>query len=165
MSTLAFASLTTSRITSRDSDGISHYIDVVAALIPAEVLGLHAVILSFTTETTQDASGNSLTTITDPQTLIWSFWALIGLSTFLYLARRTQEFRKLDLVRMLIPPAALVAWTILQKATAFDALVPDLSEAPGMVIAMFGAVVLGVIANALAKKAKPSNGNIKVSER
>ena len=160
MSTLAFASLTTRRVASRDGNGISHYIDVVAALVPAEVLSLHAVILSFTTETTQDAGGNNVTTITDPKTLIWSFWGLLVLSVFLYIIRRTQKFQWLDLMRMLIPPAAFIAWTMLQKATAFDAVVPDFSEAPRMVIAMFGAVVLGVIANALAKKAKPSDRNI-----
>ena len=57
MSTLAYARLTTSReaaaphTSTPKSPGVGTYIDAFAALVPAEVLTLHAVIISYTTRT------------------------------------------------------------------------------------------------------------------
>lgn len=56
MSTFAYATLTNVR---DDADpqkpenakpGVNKYVDAMAALVPAEILGLHAILLSFTTE-------------------------------------------------------------------------------------------------------------------
>jgi hypothetical protein len=76
MSTLAYAALTTSREqsaanTSTSPPGVSTYVDAVAALVPAEVLTLHALILSVTTETV----GGS-TKIIAVTTLFWAFFGL-----------------------------------------------------------------------------------------
>ena len=72
MSTWAYAALTTKRInspsgtsTSTSPPGMSTYIDAVAALVPAEVLALHATIFSLTTKTDLDQAGKLITTITD----------------------------------------------------------------------------------------------------
>ncbi len=164
MSTLAYALLTTKRdeapsgeSTSKSPPGVSSYIDVVAALVPAEVLTLHAVILSFTTKTMQDAAGKSITEITEPGTLKWAFIGLLILSVMLYVFPRISKKDRLDWFRVAIPPAAFVAWTMLQKATAFDAVWPELGEAPRTVVALFGAVVLGMFATILAKKADKKN--------
>jgi ABC-type enterochelin transport system permease subunit len=166
MSTLAYATLTTRReqappgeSTSKSPPGVTSFIDAVAALVPAEVLTLHAVILSITTKTMQDASGNSITEITEPGTLVWAFIGLLLLSVVLYVVPRISKKDWWDCLRAIIPPAAFVAWTMLQRATAFDAVWPELGEAPRTVIALFGAVVLGVMATLLARKAdnkKPS---------
>ena len=164
MSTLAYATLTTRRdeapsgeSTSKSPPGVTSYIDAVAALVPAEVLTLHAVILSFTTETRQDAAGKSITEITEPGTLTGAFFGLLLLSVVLYVVPRVLKKDRFDWLRATIPPAAFVAWTMLQRATAFDAVWPGLGEAPRTVVALFVAVVLGVIATALAKKADQRN--------
>jgi hypothetical protein len=163
MSTLAYATLTTARdeappgeSTSTSPPGLGSYADAVAALVPAEVLSLHAVILSFTTTTAQDTAGNSITTITESVTLTWAFFGLIILSVALYVIPRLRTKNRLDFIRAVIPPAAFVAWTMLQRATAFDAVWPGLGEAPRTVVALFAAVVFGVLATALANRADKS---------
>jgi hypothetical protein len=164
MSTLAYAALTTKReqappgtSTSGSAPGVRTYVDALAALVPAEVLALHAVILSFTTSTKQGEEGNSITTITEAATLFWAFFALILLTIVLYVVPRFRTWDRLDFVRAAIPPVAFVAWTMLQKATAFDAVCPQMREAPRTVVALFVAVFLGVIATALAYSADQKN--------
>ncbi len=160
MSTLAYATLTTRReaappgtSTSQSPPGVKSYVDATAALVPAEVLTLHAVILSITTKTHQGTTGNSITEITEPQTLSWAFFGLLVLGVVLYAVPRVRTWERLDFVRMLIPPIAFVAWTMLQKATAFDAVCPQLREVPRTVIALFVAVLLGLAAVLLAYRA------------
>lgn len=157
MSTLAYAELTTTRETSKpytstkaSPPGMGTYVDALAALIPAEVLALHALILSVTTQVK-----DNVTTITDAATLQWAFFGLLVVSVGLYVVARlfAKKWDRLDWLRVLIPPLAFVGWTMLQRATAFDALFPDLSNAPRTVSALFLAVVLGVAATALAYKA------------
>lgn len=159
MSTLAYAALTTRReqaapgtSSSSSPPGVRTYMDAVAALVPAEVLTLHGVILSFTT-TAQDQSGKSMTVISEPATLFWSFFGLLVMSIVLYIVPRLRKWDRLDYVRTLIPPIAFLAWTMLQRTTAFDAVLPQLASAPRTVIAMFIAVLLGLVATALANKA------------
>ncbi len=107
MSTLAYAQFTTSReeaqpntSTSTSPPGVSTYIDALAALVPAEVLTLHALILSVTTKV-QD----SATTITAPETLSWAFLGLLIVSMGLYVAPRllAKKWDTLDWFRMAIP--------------------------------------------------------------
>jgi hypothetical protein len=160
MSTVAYAKMTIARESAKPSTsstseppGVKTYVDTLAALVPAEVLGLHAVILPLTTTKSGDT-----TTISDPDTLAWSFWGLLVLAVLLYVfARRYTnnqgKWDRLDWIRMLIPAAAFVGWTMLQRATAFDAVCPDLRHGPRSVIALFLAVVLGAIAAILASKA------------
>jgi len=66
-----------------------------------------------------------------------------------------------DWLRLLIPPLAFVACTMLQKATAFDALVDQkfLDEATRNVIAIVGGIVLCIGAALFAYKAdeKPAS--------
>ncbi len=160
MSTLAYAALTTrrdwsSRNTSRSSEppGVGTWVDALAALVPAEVLGLHAVIVSLTTKT-QDAQAGAGTVITDQATLAWSFAGLCVLSVALYVVPRLMRhlWDGLDYVRCLIPAAAFVGWTMLQRTTAFDAVWPD-HTTPRMVIALFLAAALGLAAAALGYRA------------
>jgi hypothetical protein len=54
---------------------------------------------------------------------------------------------------MLIPPLAFVGWTMLLRATAFDAIFPGLAKAPRTVAALFLAVILGRLASIFAQKA------------
>ena len=158
MSTLAYAVRTNASLASESnpdvapatSTGMKTYIDALAALVPAEVLAAHATILTFTTTTT-----NGTVSITHGLALAVAFYALIGLSVILYVSGRlmTGQWDAWDYARSLIPPASFVGWTMLQKATAFDAVVgSSFDEATRNVIALIGGVVLVVVAAALAYK-------------
>src|SRR5438876_4877 len=99
MSTLAYAILTRRRVNAAlaatkgvaDSPDVSRYVDTLAALVPAEVLSAHAAILTFTTDTLANASGQITVVITDPRTLVGSFWALIAVSMVLYGVGRSKD--------------------------------------------------------------------------
>ncbi len=157
LSTLAYASLTTRRDVAKPNTsastsppGVNSYVDALAALVPAEVLTLHGLVLSVTT-TVKDKT----TTISDSVTLGWAFAGLLVLSMTLYAAPRVMDKKwdKLDFIRVCIPPLALLGWTMLQRSTAFDAVFPSFQDAPRTVSALFLGVVLGLIAAALANKA------------
>jgi hypothetical protein len=134
-----------------DTTGLKTYVDAVAALVPAEVLAAHAVILSFTTTTgkVQGASGamSNATTITQPTALKVAFVGLLLLSAGLYLAgRKPQKVTGGVILGTCIPPLAFVAWTMIQRTTAFDALAPGMNLAVREVIAVLLAVILPVVA-------------------
>lgn len=155
MSTLAYAAFTNQRekadpgtSSSRNPPGVSTFVDALAALVPAEVLTLHALMLSVTTTTAAE-----VTTITDPATLKWAFGGLLALSIVLYVVPRLKNWGMLDYVRVAIPPLAFVGWTMLQRSTAFDAIASGLKDAPRTVIGLFLAVLLGLLAAALARQA------------
>ena len=159
MSTFAYAELTSRReesepgaSTTTSSPGVRTFLDALAALVPAEVLVAHALILPATTRT-EEISGAAVTTITEAGTLRGVFVALLLISATLYLITRRGRLDRWDSIRAFIPPLAFVAWTMLQKATAFDAVAPGLGSAPRYAIAVIGAVVLGGAATALAYKA------------
>ena len=164
MSTLAYASVTTTRdrTESGKDSGISTYVDAMAALVPAEVLALHALVVSATAETSIDPTTEAVNVqIMAPETLLGAFWGLFALAVVLFVVPRLvrKTWKTLDLVRMFIPPLAYVVWTMLQEATAFEPIARslELGSAPRTVIALFGASVLGLIASLLAMTAEKSD--------
>jgi hypothetical protein len=155
MSTLAYAEFTTKReeavpgsSSTQNPPGVSTFVDALAALVPAEVLTLHALILSVTT-----IKADNVTTISEPKTLKWAFAGLIVTSIVLYVAPRFRKWDKLDYLRAAIPPLAFVGWTMLQRSTAFDAIAPAMKDAPRTVAGLFLGVVLGLLASTLAIRA------------
>src|SRR5579871_4151387 len=117
MSTLIYAHLTKQRedaqpgTSTATSSGVQRYVDILAALVPVEVLSAHAAVLSFTTTTQQNAQGELVTTITQPGTLRGVFVALLLLSMLFYVVGHRTHWDRLDVARMLIPPLAFVGWT------------------------------------------------------
>jgi hypothetical protein len=180
---------------------MDRYVEALAALIPAEVLTLHAFTLSMTTRIvnpeskTADHIANALsapgasaptdaaavaeavknatvTVISAPDTLRVAFWALVVFSLLLYLVPRGYAARKAspdslsgwhwyramsaaDWIRAAIPPLSFVAWTMLQRTTAFDAAFPGMSQPDRSVSGMFLAVVLIAVAAWVAFKPEP----------
>jgi hypothetical protein len=65
----------------------------------------------------------------------------------------SKSWNRYDFLRIFIPPLAFVGWTMIQKATAFDAVYPGLAAAPRTAIALFGAILLGMLSTVLAYKA------------
>jgi hypothetical protein len=117
--------------------------------VPAEVLALHAVIVTATTKTVEGK-----TEIIAPETLAGAFAGLVVLSLGIYVVFRVvlEKWDCRDWFRMLIPPFAFVAWTMLQRATAFDAVYPGMPDATRTVVALFLGVVLGIAAPMLDYK-------------
>jgi hypothetical protein len=160
MSTFAYAALTASRENAAADHGaeapsVKTYVDAVAALVPAEVLALHALAISLTTE---KLGGSAGATITKPgsETLTWLFFVLVALSAAIYIAKfkTTKETSsRLWLWRAAIPPLAFVCWTALQQTSAFDAVFPNVAIAPRVIGAAIGAIVLGYAAQLGAAKA------------
>ena len=167
MSTIEFAQLTNAleastpgKSTGAENPGMRTYVDALAALVPAEVLTLHALIISTTTVTTQTKKGIDgavYTTILPDAifTLKFAFWALVLISMALFAFPRYfgGKWDKLDWVRILIAPLAFVGWTMLQRTTAFDAAFPGMNPFSRTVAALFLGAVLGAVAAALAMKA------------
>jgi hypothetical protein len=171
MSTLAYAQLTNKRNAAQPGTsettgqpGMHRYLDAVAALVPAEVLTLHAFVITLTTSITNSATTISApattvpvqtTTITAPETLYWAFWGLICISVVLYCVPRVlnNKLDRWDWLRIFIPPLAFTAWTMVQRMTAFDVMCPSVAAAPRTVVGVFLAVMLGVAATVLAYKA------------
>lgn len=160
MSTVVYAATTERReqspkgkSTDEARPGLGTWVDVLVALVPAEVLALHALVLNWAMKTETGADGNQVTTITDPGLLQIAFWVLIGLAAFLYLFKKKRRLVRLDAVRAAIPALAFVGWTMLQQSTAFDAVFPDLADNTRYFIAVVAAIVLAVLADRLAVKA------------
>lgn len=164
MSIIAFANLTSKReqseegtSTSKNPPGVRRYVDAFAALVPAEVLTAHAVILGVCTETKVE-NGQSVVRITTDgaEALRVTFWALLVVSVGLYVISRWATKAKWDgwdLVRAAIPPLAFVGWMMLQKSTAFDAVAPGMKEAMRITVAVLGSVVLSAVTVMMAGKA------------
>lgn len=130
--------------------GISAYSDALSALVPAEVLTVHALVISAVTAKIDDGSK-----ITDVSTLWWAFYGMCFLSIFLYVIPRLMGgwWETLDFLRMLIPLFAFVGWTMLQPTSAFEAVAPSLTIGQRTIAAIFLGVVLGACATMLAYKA------------
>jgi hypothetical protein len=149
MSTLVYAQLTNVRegappgeSTTTSNPGLGTYVDALAALVPSEVLSLHALIIATLSDTTNNVT----------PTLKAAFWGLIALSIILYAIPRLLggSWDRYDWIRTLIAPAAFFAWTMLQRQTAFDAAFPGMSGGARTVAALFLAVILGLITTSLS---------------
>jgi hypothetical protein len=161
MSTLVYGALTRKReeapantSTSDKPPGLQSYVDALAALVPAEVLALHAVIIDTNTTSKKNAAGQVVTTISNATTLKWAFAGLVVLTILLYVfSHSPARWDKWDFVRAGIPPIAFVGWAMLQKTTVFDAIAPGLGEGSRFTIALFLAVVLAGASAWLARQA------------
>ena len=91
MSSVAFGALTTRRENSASGTsksvqppGLNGYIDILAGLVPAEVLAIHAIVLSIVA--TSNSQGQ--TQIADVSTAKWAFWLLLALAAILFVLGR-----------------------------------------------------------------------------
>lgn len=169
---------------------VNGYVEATAALVPTEVLTLHALILGATTRIVPpnavpaatkaaitgapEAAGatpSTITLISDPSSLAIAFWALALIGMALYLVPRLYaawtaakadktswraQMGAADWARAAIPPLAFTAWTMLQRATAFDAAFPHLTESQRTVFGLLLAAVVIGAASWLAYKPTPA---------
>jgi hypothetical protein len=132
----------------------SKYLDAAAALVPADVLGFHALVVSLTTENRENRAGDPVTTITDPfwlklMLIVGCIWA--AAEYFLvHRSSRDRTWDRSDTVRMFIPAAAFIAWTMLQRTTSFDAWFPNFDNPGRTIVAAALVALLGIAAKVLA---------------
>ncbi len=92
-------------------------VKAIAAIIPAEIIGVHALVLEATTATDKDGT----TTITNPEVLKWSLPALVVVTLGTYIISRggIEKWNGMaDTWRLVIPAVAFVAWTALIGTSA-----------------------------------------------
>lgn len=136
-------------------DQLAQWQDVLAALVPAEVLAIHA--LAMTLGTTTHGSGEDATTvITSATEMTWVFWGMVIGAFGLYLAG-ARSFKAQDVARGVLASVAFILWTMMQPLTAFDALGWDVSSFLRVMIAVGGAIVIGLLAGLLARKAQKTS--------
>jgi hypothetical protein len=145
--------------TQKEPPGLSTSVDSLAALVPAEVLGLHAFFITLVSPTSPKLGdrvfligvlvGGCVLSIAiyvwghKGQIWIWSGKALDGPDKF---------------PRMFVPAVAFVAWTMAQRETAWDALVPSMSAPVRFGLAAFLALVLGLVAAKSSSNEDGRNG-------
>jgi hypothetical protein len=145
--------------TQDEPPGLTPYVDALAAIVPAEVLGLHALAISLLTPTSVRDSGAVLTTVINPSdrlflifVFIVCFFLSMGIYAFGHKRATTKKFDGRDFLRMLVPAFAFVAWTMAQKTTAFDAIYPSMPENFRFFIGAVGAIILGGLAGISSNK-------------
>src|SRR5580698_5107155 len=131
------------------------YVDTLAALVPAEALALYSAVVIPNATKTVSVHGKAETVISSPGLLGWSCGGLMLLSGALYLAGRykSAKLTHWDIVRFLIPPTALAAWMLVQNPGVFNVWWPGSAIGERVVIAAFGAVILGILAKSLGYQA------------
>lgn len=161
MSTLAYGLFTSKRAAAQPGEsettkppGTKSYVDTLAALVPAEVLGVWAAVVLPNTTTTSGEGENATTTISNPGIMRWAFFSLAGASVILYIFGRIRDakWNNLDYIRMLVPPASFAVWMLLQRPSAFDLIWKDLSSGARDVLGSIAALLLAGLASALALK-------------
>ncbi len=187
MSSVAFGALTTRReksdsgkSKSEQPPGLNSYIDILAALVPAEVLAIEALVIAAVTKT----NAHGQTQITEPATLRLAFWLLIGLSMALFILGRRpvptpaavgqasgggvsqlQHWEWQDLIRLVVPPAAFVGWTMLEPTSVWNAVVPSMPSGMRILVPLVGAVLLAAVTKALATHADKKLSMTELSEQ
>jgi hypothetical protein len=183
MSTLLYESLTTAReetppgsepelvtgpaVVALDADAptpqkgrkkVPKLLDMLAALVPVEVLAAHAALLGAVSQTTDPKDEGPVTmTITDE---VWAsrFWVLLLIAAFALYAlphvfkHGWRKWHMADWARALTPAAAFGAWTMVEKATLFDALT-DWSNVQRIGIGVGLALAALIASKVLADKA------------
>lgn len=140
--------------TTTDAKDVSHWVDILAALIPAEALGLHALLMAFVAKTSTDADGNPLVTISDHAAVRDMFWVLAVLAGFIFLVSTGALTSIANWFRAVLVALAFVCWTMIQKGTAFDALGWTFNpEWLRTMVPAIAAVAIGLFVNAAATSA------------
>lgn len=135
----------------------SKWVDMAAALVPAEVLAIATVAVQI--QTSEDNEGNATFTA-EPSVLAIQFFILLLLPALLFvLGRGFQEpkWGGWDVARAAIPCFAFAMWSVLQPTSLWEAVETQFGFAvtPGLefVIAAAAVVVLGAASTALSAKA------------
>ena len=112
----------------------------VTALVPAEVLAIHAAVLAYATVVGNDGT----TSVTKPEVLKWSLPVLAAVATLLFVIGHRGKWKRPDLGRALVPAIAFAAWTLLTGTSAATPWLEDVDR--GWILLIGGAVAALVVA-------------------
>jgi len=165
--------------------GVGSFVDAMAALVPAEALVFFAAASSIaglvTTRSTVANGGTAetVTTVADVDGAVWLIVLSLLFSLALFvIGKFGTPWGWLDTVRALIPPLAFMLWLLLQERSMFWLLWDRSAELPGWLVpqsfswnpfvikvtAVFGAVLLPLLAGALGVMAEQSNPKAATTE-
>lgn len=139
--------------------GLRTYVEVFVGLVPSEVLVAASVFVAAFTDTKKGRDGTTTLVITDRSSLKIAFFGLVILALVLYVlghvkfGQETNRWDRWDTLRMLIPPAAFVGWTMAQRPSPMFDAVTNISDGKKLLIVVFGGIILGVAAPLLGIKA------------
>ena len=130
----------------RATDSTNAIVTAIAALVPADVIAVHAFVLGLATKVGDDGS----TAITEPDALRVTFVALPIVAALLFLiGRGVADWTRRDWIRLVIPPAAFIIWTGILGTSALTPWIMTFHWSTSIVAAIAaacGAVLLGVSA-------------------
>jgi peptidoglycan/LPS O-acetylase OafA/YrhL len=142
---------------------IPKLVDSVAALVPVEVLAAHAAVLGVVATTSDPGDkGPVVVTITEDGWATGAWFVLLGVALLFYVVPHVVKGKwdGWDWLRMLIPPVAFAAWTMLAKGTLFDAVNDWDSLTRTLVAVAIGlAALLASQATAEEAEKKPNRGS------
>ena len=104
---------------------IPKFLDILTALVPVEVLAAHTFLLGAVSQTTNpEDKGPVVMTITDEgaATLFWFLLLVAAIALYAVPHIVKHGWDGADYARALVPAAAFAAWTMVEKATLFDAV-------------------------------------------
>lgn len=141
-----------------DGDGqaraVGVMVDAMAALVPSEVLAVHALVVNTLYDTARGFGGHS------PGMVEALFWAMVLLAAGFFVVPRLVggRFDKWDPLRALIAPAAFVGWSALQPVSLFYQTFAVTDRAVTTAFVLIAAVGLSALAGYLARlaRAKPA---------
>lgn len=130
----------------------SKWLDLAAALVPAEVLAISLTAVALQTDT--QAANGDVTFTASTTALTWQFVILMVLPAALFVTGRTTKFQPWDALRAVIPCLAFVAWSLLQTGGMWAAVEVQagwsIEEGTQFVVAAALVLVLGGITARLA---------------
>ncbi len=172
MSTLLYESLTSTRESTpanmaltidvpppadkpHEKKEVNKFVDSVAALVPAEGLAIHLLILNAVTEKDETDPDALTVTFVEKDWAQWGWWLCLLAVLLLYLVPHAikGKFGFLDPIRMLIPVAAFIAWTWMIETSLFDAVTDWTDGKRAFLGAALGLAAL-LVSWVLAKKAQ-----------
>ncbi len=134
------------------AERLAAFAQKVAALVPAEVLTVHAIVLAYATSSDDDGS----TIVEKPDLLKATFVVLLITAAILYAIGRygPPAWKPVDWLRMILPAIAFAAWTMLTGTSAATPWFEDIDR--GWLLLAGG--VAAALALAIADRVVPKSG-------
>jgi hypothetical protein len=147
--------------TTTNPPGVSTYLDMATALVPAEALALNAYIAGLADTKTTVKNGKSVTHFTEISTLQKMFWLLVLISAVLFILGHVggalTDLTLGDLIKAAIPAAAFFVWAMLTKGSLFEVVFSNLSDLQRYGYGAFAAVALAALATYFGIQANGSS--------
>jgi hypothetical protein len=132
------------------------YIDGLTAIIPAEAILFYSIVLPYATTLTNnvDTKTQMLQVTSPPGAIAIVVCSVLVSLVFFLFGRGFAGWTRLDLVRAVFPPIAMLLWLMIQSPSIIYVTFEALDNALSRIIALFLALVVAGLAGALGVKAQ-----------